>query len=503
METSIKTVNMSDALRNKIITTFRTALDLVYKLRDFRNEIESLINAIEGYYVEPGPSGSLTRGKLEILPTGRNFYTVDPRTIPTQAAWIVGVQCCNKLLEKYVEKHGRYPESVGFVLWSIDAYKADGEELAEILYLIGVKPVWDSNGNVIDLEVIPLKELKRPRIDVTVRISGIVRDTLPNYIYLIDKAIEMVLNLDEEPEQNFIKKHYQEFIQKLRDLGIDDELARCRIFAEPPGAYGAGVNYAVEASAWKDVKDLGKVWISWSGYAYSRKSFGKPAHEALILNLSKVDAVVRNSPTDEHDILSCCCYFAYHGGFYSAVKTVRGKDIEAYQIDTSDISNIQVRDIEKEIERIVRAKLLNDRWIEEMKKHDYSGASEFSRKILHLYGWASTTDKVPDWIFNEIAKKYVIDVEMRRWFLENNKYALEEVTRRLIEAAERGIWKPDPEILEKLKSIYMEIESYLEDEITDSAQGSAIEIVAPEDDDNYRQLVYKTDRILSLLDKVQ
>jgi len=488
----------------KAIHVFKIALDLARRLRDFRCELDSLIHAISGGFVEPGPSGSLTRGKFEILPTGRNFYTIDPRTIPTQSAWEIGVKCGKALLEKYYSKYGRYPESVGFVLWSIDAYKADGEELSEILYLIGVRPVWDSYGNVVGLEPIPLEELGRPRIDVTVRISGIVRDTLPNYIYLIDRAIEIVLNLDEPIDMNFIKKHYLEFLERLKMFNInDEELAKCRIFAEPPGAYGAGVNYAVESSAWRSREDLGKVWISWSGYAYTRKSFGKPAHEALILNLEKVDAVVRNNPTDEHDIFSCCCYFAYHGGFYTAVKTVKRGEVEIYQIDTSDISKIDVRDIEDEIERIVRAKLLNDKWIEEMKKHGYSGASEFSRKILHLYGWASTTGKVKDWIFNEISNKYVINDEMRRWFIENNKYALEEITRRLIEAAERGVWNPDPEILDKLKSIYLEIEGYLEDEVVGEVQGGSIDIVSPEDYDDYKKLVSKSEKAMNIVEKTQ
>lgn len=495
-------IHLREDLKRELVKTFRIGIELVRKLQNFECEMTSLLNAISGGYVEPGPSGSLTRGKLSILPTGRNFYAVDPRSIPTRAAWEIGVRCGEEILRKYVERHGRYPESIGFVLWSIDAYKADGEELSEILYLLGVRPIWDSCDNVVDLEVIPLEELKRPRIDVTVRISGIVRDTLPNYIYLIDRAVELVVSLDEPLEMNYVKKHYVEFLAKLRDIygNESDEIAKCRIFAEPPGAYGAGVNYAVEASAWRDIKDLGKVWMSWSCYAYTRKMHGRPAPEALVLNISKVDAVVRNNPSDEHDLLGCCCYFAYHGGFYSAVKTVKD-DVDIYQVDTSDISKIEVRDIDEEIERIVRSKLLNDRWIEEMKKHGYAGASEFSRKILHVYGWASTTRKVRDWIFNKIAEKYVLNEEMRRWFMENNKYALEEIARRLIEAAERGVWSAPEDILEKLREAYAEVEASLEDEVSGDVQGGEIDIIAPQDDESYSKLVSSIERALSLLNR--
>ncbi len=495
-------IRVTDVLRREIIRTFRTGLELVKKLQNFEVETESLLNALSGGYVEPGPSGSLTRGKISILPTGRNFYAVDPRSIPTRSAWEIGVRCCKELLRKYIEKHGRFPESIGFVLWSIDAYKADGEEISEILYLLGVRPIWDSCDNVVDLEVIPLEELGRPRIDVTVRISGIVRDTLPNYINLIDKAVEMVVGLDEPLNMNFVKKHYMEFLSKLENIYGDEspELAKCRIFAEPPGSYGAGVNYAVEASAWKDVNDLGKVWMSWSSYAYSRRFHGRPIPEALVLNLSKVDAVVRNNPSDEHDILGCCCYFAYHGGFYSAVRVLK-EDVDIYQVDTSDISRIEVREMSEELERVARSKLLNDTWINEMKKHDYSGASEFSRKILHIYGWASTTGKVKDWIFEKIAEKYVLDEDMRRWFLENNKYALEEITRRLIEAAERGVWSAPSEIIEKLREVYSEIEASLEDEVRDEVQGGEIEIVSPHDDENYGKLISNIERALSLLNR--
>jgi len=484
---------ISSSKKIEVIQVFKKALELAERITKCSREIDILEKAVSGGYVEPGASGSITRGKIEILPTGRNFYAVDPRALPTKASWIVGVESAKKLLNYYKSKMGKYPESIGFILWSIDAYKADGEQLAQILYLLGVEPIWSESGYIKELRVIPLEELNRPRIDVTVRISGIVRDTLPNYIYLIDEAIEKIVNLNEPPEMNYVKKHYLEYVEKLIKIGYGKSDAKrramFRIFAEAPGTYGAGINYAIEASAWRNDEDLTKTWLQWSGYAYSRRSFGENASEVLILNLEKIDVVSRNHSTDEHDIFGCCCYFAYHGGFYNAVKTVSGrKDVLIVQVDTRDLSNIDINEIKFEIERIVRAKLLNPTWIEEMKKHGYRGASEFSRKILHLYGWSATTKQVSDWVFNEIARTYILNNEMKRWFLENNIYALEEITRRLIEAAERGLWKPSKELLQKIKEIYSEVEGFLEESISEGEyQGGAITIITPDKDNHWKE----------------
>ncbi|USG99330.1 cobaltochelatase subunit CobN [Thermococcus argininiproducens] len=489
--------------KEKLEETVRKALKVAKKIIECKKEHGGFLKGLNGEYVEPGPSGAITRGKFEILPTGRNFYAVDPRTLPTKAAWQIGVETAEKLLEEYKKKHGKYPESIGQVLWSIDGYKADGEQIAQILYLLGVKPIW--KGDVVaGLEVIPLETLGRPRIDVLVRISGIVRDTLPNYIYLIDDAIEKVVTLDEPLEMNYIKKHYIEHIKKLIELGKSFEeaqkFARFRVFSAPPGAYGAGVNLAVESSGWQKDEDLAKVWVQWSGYAYGKDAFGIEAHESLVLNLKSVDVINRNHISDEHDLTNCCCYFAYHGGFKTAVDALTGKNVDIIQVDTRDISDTKIVDIKVEIERITRTKLLNDRWIEEMKKHGYRGASEFSKKILHLYGWEATTKLVEDWIFDEIAQKYVLDEEMRRWFEEHNPYAIEEIARHLIEAYERGLWKTSDELIERLMEAYSEIEGFLEEYLGEGeVQGGTIEIYTAEDDEHWSENIEEVDKIWKLV----
>ncbi len=477
-----KTRSLKIRSPGKLAETFRKALQVANKILECKRELPSLLHGIEGGYLEPGASGAITRGKFEILPTGRNFFAIDPRTLPTKAAWQVGVATANKMLKLYLEKHGKYPETVGEVLWSIDAYKADGEQLAQILYLLGVEPVWEADGSIKGLRVIPLDELKRPRIDCLVRLSGIARDTLPNYAYLIDEAVEKVVVRDEPEEMNFVRKHYLEYVSKLISLGFSAEkaglYARFRVFCAPPGAYGAGVNYAVETSAWRSDEELAKTWVQWSGYAYGKAGYGVEAHEVLMLALHDVDVVNRNHISDEHDIFGCCCYFAYHGGFYNAAKEASGREVEIVTVNTRDLANLDVRDMKLEIERVARAKLLNPLWIGEMKKHGYRGASEFSKKILHLYGWSATTKLVDKWVFDQIAKTYVLDEEMRKWFEQVNPWALEEIARRLVEAAERELWKPDDEFLQRLREAYAEVEGILEERIVSSSerQGGAITI---------------------------
>ena len=490
----------------RVVEAFRRALEVAELIKSCKQELAMLCHGISGGYIEPGVSGAITRGKFDILPTGRNFYAVDPRTLPTRAAWEVGVEAAKRLLNYYLDRHGRYPETVGFVLWSIDAYKADGEQLSQILYMLGVRPVWGDDGAVSGLEVIPLEELGRPRVDCLVRISGIVRDTLPNYVYLIDEAVEKVASLDEPPEQNFVRKHYLEHVKRLSEtLGpkLAEELAMYRVFCAPPGAYGAGVNLAVEASAWKTDEDLAKVWVQWSGYAYGRRRYGVKAHAVLLESLKTVDAVSRNHVSDEHDIFGCCCYFAYHGGFYNAAKEVSGREVEVVQVDTRDVSNPRIVHMKEEIERIVRAKLLNPAWVEEMKKHGYRGASEFGRKILHLYGWGATTRLVEDWVYERIAEKYVLDEEMRRWFEEHNPWALEEITRRLLEAARRGLWRASRETLERLEEVYSELEGIMEEMtvVEGEHQGGAILVYTPEDDEHWSRSLEEVEELWSAVRK--
>ena len=443
-------------------------------------EMEALLNAFNGGYIEPGPSGLITRGRADVLPTGRNFYSLDPYKIPTVSAFKTGVMLAEKLIEKFLKEEGRYPESVGFVWMANDIMWADGEGLAQIMWLLGTKPEWDSSGRLKGFEIVKLEELKRPRIDVTVRVSGIIRDNFPNCIEFLDEVFSAVAKLDEPEELNFVKKHTNKLKKELK---ISEEVASLRIFCSKPGTYQAGTQLAVYASAWKEEKDLAEVFLFWNGYAYGKKFWGKGFHKEFAHLLKEVDLTYNKAVTDEYDLFGCCSYFGTYGGMTVSAKHLRGKEVKTYYGDTRDPERVEVRTLSEEINRVVRSKLLNPKWIEGLKKHGYKGAGDISKRIGRVYGWEATTGKVQDWVFDEIARTYLMNEENREFFKKENPWALEEIARRLIEAWHRGLWEPSEDVKNALKKTYLEIESWLESEIESEGefQGAGIEILPPED----------------------
>ncbi|HIJ06448.1 MAG: Cobaltochelatase CobN [Methanomicrobiales archaeon 53_19] len=431
------------------------------------DEIGSLLNGFSGGFIPPGPSGLITRGKPDILPTGRNFYSLDPQTVPTKAAWMVGKKLADALLTAYMDEHGRYPESVAMYWLSTDLMWADGEQFAQILHLIGVEPVWRGS-KVVSFEIIPLSELGRPRVDVTIRASGILRDCFFCSIELLDKAIAMVAGLDETDEDNPIKAHTQE-----------SGTAK-RIFSSRPGTYGNGVNLAVYASAWKEEKDLAEIFLEWNSFSYGDGDSGTENRDGFSNLLSHVDATFNKTATDEYDLTGCCCYFGTHGGMTAAARHLSGRHVEAYYGDTRTPSKVEVRTLAAELRRVVTTKLLNPVWIEGMKRHGYKGAGDIAKRVGTVYGWEASTGEVDDRIFDEIAKTFVLDPDNRAFFKEENPFALEEIGRRLLEAESRGLWNPDPEISEGLREAYLETEGWLEDRLDSrdgTVQGGAIDIM--------------------------
>jgi len=452
-------------------------LDLESRIDDSL-EIEALLHGFDGGYIPAGPSGLIMRGRDDVLPTGRNFYSLDPKKIPTKAAWRVGRQLSEVLLNKHIEDEGRYPENVGFYWMANDVMWADGEGMAQIMSLLGVEPIWLSNGHLKGFSVIPLKELGRPRIDITIRVSGILRDNFPNCLEVIDEAIQAVASLDEPEEMNYPRKHSLQIVEE----GVDSRDATLRIFSSKPGTYSAGVQLAIYASAWKDEKDLADIFLYWNGYAYGKDAKGKEAHTQLASSLKTVDATFNKVVSDEYDLLGCCCYYGVHGGLTAAARQASGKDVKVYFGDTREPQHVEVRDMADEMRRVVRTRLLNPKWIEGMKQHGYKGAQDISKRVGRVYGWEASTQEVDDWIFDDITKTFVLDEEMRRFFEENNPYALEEMSRRLLEAQSRGLWNPDPELLEELKKSYLEIESWMEELAGEGEfQGGAVDIISSED----------------------
>jgi cobaltochelatase CobN len=430
------------------------------------DEIGALLHGFGGKYIEPGPSGLITRGNPEIMPTGRNFYSLDPNKVPTKAAWRVGNRLADEVLGKYIRENGKYPENIAIYWVSTDIMWGDGEVFSQMLKLIGAEPIW-KGGRVKSFKIIPLDELKRPRIDITVKIGGIMRDNFYNCIELLDDAVKAVSELDEPTEINFVRKH-------SLDTGSSD-----RIFGNRPGTYGNGVNLAVYASAWKDEADIADVFLEWNSYAYGRDSFGTAAKEKMTEQLKSVSLTFNVAMTDEYDLLGCCCYFGAHGGLTIAARTVSQNEIPVYYGDTRSRDTVEVRTIADEIRRVVRTKLLNPKWIDGMKNHGYKGAGDISKRITHVYGWEATTGEVDDSIFDGIAETFVLNEENNQFFSEKNPWALEEIGRRLLEANARGLWNADPELIQRLKEAYLDIEGDMEDRRGDSMgdiQGGSIDV---------------------------
>lgn len=441
---------------------------LVPALKATEDELLNAASACEAAFVPPGPSGSPTRGMADILPTGRNFYSVDPRAIPSPAAWHVGVSLAEALLERFLRDEGKYPESVGIVVWATDAMKNRGDDIAEILYLMGVKPVWEkTSGRVVGLEVIPLEELKRPRIDVVVRASGLFRDTFPHIIHLIDEAVEMVANLNEPPEMNYIAKHVTSETLELLARGLNPEEAMAqalyRIFSDRPGAYGCGVSELIDSKNWRSRKDLAEVYITWGCYAYSRRSYGFHSPELFKKRLSKIELTVKNVDTCEYDLLSGDDWYDAHGGMDVTIKVLAGKAPRSYYGDSSDPNRVKVRSTHEEIKHVFRARLLNPKWIEGMKRHGYKGAGDLSRTVDFVFGWDATEEAIEDWMYEELAEKYALNLEMQGWLKKVNPYALQNILERLLEAIERGMWQASEEMRRKLRGLYLSLEGLLED----------------------------------------
>ena len=455
------------------------------------DETASLLNGFDGGYIEPGPSGLITRGRSDILPTGKNFYSLDPQRIPTPAAWETGKTLAQKTIEKFIEDEGRYPENIAFYWQCTDIMWSDGEGMAQMMYLMGAKPVWQNNGRVKGFEVIPLEELGRPRIDITVRVSGITRDNFAGSIGLLDEAVQAVSALDEPLETNFIRKHTHEKLDGKSSSSKEEmRKATYRIFASMPGTYQAGTQLAVYASAWKTEKDLSDVFLYWNGYAYGKDAFGEPAHNVLKNSLKTVEVTFNKTVTDEYDLTGCCCYFGTHGGMINAARVISGRDIQNYFGDTREPDKVSVRTLTEEIRRVARAKILNPRWIEGMKEHGYKGAGEISKRVGRLYGWQATAKAVDGAVFDDITRTFMMNEENRKFFEENNPWALEEIARRLIEAAERGLWNPSPDVRDTLKDLYVEIEGWIEERMGDvkgDFQGGSIDIFTKEEVNTWKQ----------------
>jgi cobaltochelatase CobN len=424
------------------------AASLVPNLRRASDELDRLVAGLDGRYIPAGPSGAPSRGGAHVLPTGRNFYSIDPKAIPSPLAWDVGRALAERLVERHVDETGRVPSTVGIVLWGTAAMRTTGDDVAEALALLGVRPVWDRESRrVTGLEVMTRAELGRPRVDVTLRISGFFRDAFPHVIDLLDEAVRLVGALDEPDADN-----------PVRAAGVDD----ARLFGPPPGGYGSGILPVIEQRSWRTDADLADVYLAWSGFAYGRGRNGVPAADEMRRRFAAIEVAVKNQDNREHDIFDSDDYLQDHGGMIAAVRALTGTAPRAWFGDSADPSDPKVRSLAEEAARVVRSRVLNPRWIDAMRRHGYKGAFELAATVDYLFGYDATAHVVEDWMYERVTGAYVSDPEIRKFFAESNPWALRSIAERLLEADEREMWNASDDARRSLREAVLEAEGWEE-----------------------------------------
>jgi cobaltochelatase CobN len=441
---------------------------LAPNLASTTDETRYLLAALNGGYVPAGPAGSPSRGMAHVLPTGRNFYTVDPRGLPTPAAWITGSALAREALARHESEGGGFPESIALSIWGTPTMRTGGDDIAQGLALLGVRPVWEpETRRTCGLEIIPLAELARPRIDVTLRVSGFFRDAFPALMHLFDEAFQRVVRLDEPAELNFARKHWLAETTALCSQGCDAESAgrraSYRVFSSKPGAYGAGLIQLMENSAWRDNGDIAEAVLLWGGWAYSAQcADGVEAVESFRRKLAGIELVLHNQDNLEQDLFDSSDYFEFHGGLVAAVESISDTAPRAYFGDSSDPSRPMVRTLQGEALRVYRSRVVNPKWLEAMQRHGYRGGLELAATVDSLFGFAATAGIISDWMFEGVAESYAAG-EVQRFLQRDNPWALNAIVERLLEAEQRQLWTPKPETLQRLHAALMSSEAMLEE----------------------------------------
>jgi cobaltochelatase CobN len=380
----------------------------------------------------------------------------------------VGGQLARELLERYQQEEGDYPEVVGLSIWGTSAMRTHGDDIAQCFALLGVRPIWQAESRrIVDIEVLPLAELGRPRIDVLMRISGFFRDAFPHLIELMDRAVHLVAALDEPLHLNFVRKRYLEEMGRQLAAGRDDaeagRRAAYRVFGSKPGSYGAGVLPLIHEQNWTEAADFARAYVNWGGYAYGRDIYGDDARAEFQTVLSGVQVAAKNQDNREHDIFDSDDYLQYHGGMIATIRALNGRNPKSYFGDNSDPGRAQVRSLQEEAHRVFRSRVVNPKWIESIKRHGYKGALELASTVEYLFGYDATAQVVDDWMYEQTAQTYALDPVMQEFLQQSNPWALQSISERLLEAAQRGMWaEPDPETLDALRKAFLQSDAELE-----------------------------------------
>jgi cobaltochelatase CobN len=435
-------------------------------------ELKQLQRGLDGRFVPPGPSGSPSRGRPDVLPTGRNFYSVDTRAVPTRAAWTLGLKSANLLIERHLQEHGDYPRAIGLSVWGTATMRTGGDDIAQAMALIGVRPKWAAGSNrVTDFEVLPITIFNRPRIDVTLRVSGFFRDAFANLMHLFDAAVQAVAELDDEAEDvNPIRARIMRERDEHMARGLDEKEARLRagwrVFSTKPGAYGAGLQEMIDAKQWQNDADLARGFQSSGGYAYSQKGDGVEARDTFGARLSTIDVVVQNQDNREHDLLDSNDYHQFQGGMVAAVRHLSGTQPHAYNPDHSNPAAPRIRTLQEEISRVIRSRVVNPKWIDGVKRHGYKGASELAATVDYLFGYDATARVVSDHQYALVADAYVNDADTREFMQQHNPHALHSICERLTEAMQRGLWQSPGAYQDQIERHLLDAEQQLEGQRT-------------------------------------
>ena len=441
-------------------------------------EIQSLITGLEGGFVAPGPSGAPTRGRLDTLPTGRNFFSVDNRSIPSPAAWAIGERSAQSLIERHLQEHGDYPKQLGLSVWGTATMRTGGDDIAQAFALMGIKPVWAQGSHrVVDFEIIPCQLLGRPRIDVTLRVSGFFRDAFANVMRLYDAAVLALAEFDEPGNNNTIQLHIEERREQLLAEGVTKEdahrQASYRVFGSKPGAYGAGLQGLIDERCWETRADLAEAYLNWGGYAYGREvkedhtgrvmtGDGVEAKQAFHHRLGQLEAVLHNQDNREHDILDSDDYYQFQGGMANAVSEYSGLAPIVYHSDHSNPSVPKVRTLKEELNRVIRSRVINPKWISAMREHGYKGAFEMAASVDYLFAYDATTNLIDDYQYEQVTDALLLNEQNREFMQEHNPSAMEEMAERLLEATQRGLWQAPGDYADKLQDLLLSMDAQQE-----------------------------------------
>ncbi|MCI3946041.1 cobN/magnesium chelatase family protein [Pseudomonas syringae] len=426
-------------------------------------EMQGMLDALSGRFVPAGPSGAPSRGRLDVLPTGRNFFSVDVRNLPTTTAWRIGFQSANLLLERHLQDHGDHLRQLGLSVWGTATMRTGADDIAQAMALMGVRPVWATGSQrVDDFEILPISLLDRPRVDVTLRVSGFFRDAFANLIKLFDAAVQAVAALDEPDDMNPLAARVREERQGFVAEGLSEEQASrqagWRIFGAKPGAYGAGVQGAIDGRLWQSREDLAEVYLNWGGYAYGAADEGTPARQRFAQRLSQVQAVLQNQDNREHDLLDSNDYYQFQGGMLAASESLSGQKTASYHGDHSQPDLPKIRTLKEELNRVIRSRAANPKWIDGVKRHGYKGAFEMAATVDFLFAFDATTELIDDHQYALLADAYLLDPSTREFIAQHNPDALRDMTERMLEAQQRGLWQEPGDYQQALEDLLLDIE---------------------------------------------